>query len=247
MNQAYLWITVVMLMVGASLFCEYKAVTQSTVEASDPSQMSALDYWAGLFKALASLGFLAYFYDQLDQQALIENSAVHQVPSLALGVALVASAVGDVLLVGKKEIFFLLGLIAFFMAHLAYAFAFVYPLWQGEFELLTLPNVSLTLLVGGISVLAFRYFKPYIPHSLLYPAMAYTTVIGLMMSIAFMHSLSLNCILVASGAFAFWLSDLAVAKQQFQADQLRLSGFYVRLWGLPLYYIAQLILASEMT
>ena len=52
-------------------------------------------------------------------------------------------------------------------------------------------------------------------------------------------------LIVAVGAIAFWLSDLAVAQQRFHAHRLPLRGFYVRLWGLPLYYVAQLLFAAE--
>jgi len=40
------------------------------------------------------------------------------------------------------------------------------------------------------------------------------------------------------GAFAFYLSDLAVARQRFVA-----KSFWNKAWGLPLYFGAQLILA----
>jgi uncharacterized membrane protein YhhN len=43
------------------------------------------------------------------------------------------------------------------------------------------------------------------------------------------------------GALAFFLSDLSVARNRFVAP-----GFVNRLWGLPLYYAAQLLLASSI-
>jgi hypothetical protein len=42
---------------------------------------------------------------------------------------------------------------------------------------------------------------------------------------------------IVAGAFAFYLSDLSVARQRFVVQSL-----VNRLWGLPLYYVAQLIL-----
>ena len=40
------------------------------------------------------------------------------------------------------------------------------------------------------------------------------------------------------GAVMFYLSDLSVARERFVR-----SGFVNRIWGLPAYYVAQLILA----
>jgi uncharacterized membrane protein YhhN len=45
-------------------------------------------------------------------------------------------------------------------------------------------------------------------------------------------------VLILIGAVAFYLSDLAVARNRFVAP-----GVANRLWGLPLYYLAQLMLA----
>ena len=140
-----------------------------------------------------------------------------------------------------------MGLIAFFVAHLAYAISFLQPIWTFGLGLFSLLNICIVLAITIISFFAYRYFQPHMPKALVYPALAYTSVIGLMMSIALIHSLALQHYTVAMGAIAFWLSDLAVAKQQFQAEQLPKRGFYVRLWGLPLYYIAQIILASKVT
>lgn len=240
MNKAQVWIIYTLFMVVCTLAVEYRALLQDKTGDQEHEQMSKLDYWAGLLKGLASVGFLAYFYKQNEPKIL-------NLSSLALGVALLASAVGDVLLVAKKEIYFLLGLIAFFVAHLAYAIAFLLPIWTLGIGLLSLLNSCMVLVIIIISFFAYRYFHPYMPKTLVYPALAYTSVIGLMMSIALIHSLALQHYTVAMGAVAFWLSDLAVAKQKFQAEQLPKRGFYVRLWGLPLYYIAQIILASKVT
>jgi len=46
-------------------------------------------------------------------------------------------------------------------------------------------------------------------------------------------------VLLLTGALMFLVSDLAVARDRFVAQ-----GFINRLWGLPLYYAAQLVLAS---
>ena len=242
MSGSDIWIAYTLFMVVCTLVVEYRALRQDKSKHQSSFQMSNLDYLAGVFKGLSSLGFLAYFYCRVGL-----DLGEYDVPRVALSLALLASAIGDVLLVGKREIFFLLGLIAFFIAHLAYALAFFEPLWTVNSNLINLVNSGIGLSIVVISFLAYRYFHPHIPKDLVYPAMAYTAVIGLMMSIALIHAVSLQRYAVAIGAIAFWFSDLAVAKQQFQSDYLSQDGFYVRLWGLPLYYIAQIILADSVT
>ena len=44
-----------------------------------------------------------------------------------------------------------------------------------------------------------------------------------------------------AGALGFFASDLAVARQRFVA-----KSFTNKLWGLPLYYASQLLLASTV-
>ena len=43
---------------------------------------------------------------------------------------------------------------------------------------------------------------------------------------------------IVAGAFLFYLSDLAVARDRFVAP-----GFWNRAWGLPFYYGGQIVLA----
>ena len=45
--------------------------------------------------------------------------------------------------------------------------------------------------------------------------------------------------IILIGAIAFYLSDLSVARDRFVTP-----AFYNRLWGLPLYYAAQFVLAA---
>ena len=43
---------------------EYRALQQDKTGDQEHDRMSKLDYWAGFLKGLASIGFLAYFYEQ---------------------------------------------------------------------------------------------------------------------------------------------------------------------------------------
>jgi uncharacterized membrane protein YhhN len=66
------------------------------------------------------------------------------------------------------------------------------------------------------------------------PVVAYIAVITVMVA----ASIATKKPLVAAGAFAFYLSDLSVARDRFVSP-----GFVNRLWGLPLYYGAQILMA----
>ncbi len=203
-----------------------------------------IDRWRAIGgKSLASIGFLTYF----GLVCSVSESGAHEVYQLGLWGALISSALGDVLLTGRREVHFLLGLIAFFVAHIAYTIAFLQPLIStaGLMGSLLWELGALLILTFGVSGIAYRTFHADIPPSLQRPAIAYTAVIAIMVAAALLHAITLGCSIIAVGAIAFWLSDLAVAKQQFQADRLSHRGLYVRYWGLPLYYGAQLMLSSE--
>ncbi len=72
------------------------------------------------------------------------------------------------------------------------------------------------------------------------PVDVYIVVITLMVATAFAASRVGAPTTVLAGAIAFYLSDLSVARDRFVC-----STFTNRLWGLPLYYVAQLLLGSS--
>jgi uncharacterized membrane protein YhhN len=47
--------------------------------------------------------------------------------------------------------------------------------------------------------------------------------------------------MILAGAVAFYLSDLSVANDRFVHE-----SFFNKLWGLPLYYAAQILLAASV-
>ena len=47
---------------------------------------------------------------------------------------------------------------------------------------------------------------------------------------------------MAVGALCFWCSDLSVAQARFKN-----AGLFNRIWGLPLYYIAQILFALTLS
>ena len=172
-------------------------------------------------KPLASAGFLAaaWSVDPLDSPS-----------GIALLIALLLSALGDVLLLRKgSKLHFLGGLGSFLAAHLAFALSFVLT---GQVRWLL--SVGLALLVGGIGVGVARWLLPSVPAKLKGPVIAYILVISLMVTLAW--ALPLGAGLAQLAATLFFLSDISVA-----IDRFRDGGFLNRLWGLPAYYAAQLL------
>ena len=72
------------------------------------------------------------------------------------------------------------------------------------------------------------------------PLLAYVVTISLMVVVA-AGAMGAGGVLIPLGALLFYVSDLAVARDRFVAP-----GFANRLWGLPLYYTATLILAATV-
>jgi uncharacterized membrane protein YhhN len=161
-------------------------------------------------------------------------SAAFVALALALGVegafergilaGLVLSVVGDVLLLSARRPAFLGGLVAFLLAHVAYAAAFA-----GVAH----PSPWTALLVLAVTGAALRWLWPSLG-GMRRPVVAYCAVISAMLWLA----LGVDGPLVRWGALLFYLSDLLVARDRFVHAE-----FANRLVGLPLYYAGQLLLA----
>jgi uncharacterized membrane protein YhhN len=150
---------------------------------------------------------------------------------ILLGLALCAC--GDVLLIpGSLGTWLGLGIFAFLAGHLAYAAAF-----------LSLPQapVALGLAALGCALLIWRvdrWLAPHLEQGFLWPVRCYFAAIGAMGVLA-LGAVGAGAPLSAGlGALGFMASDLAVARERFVA-----RGFVNGLWGLPLYFGSQLLLA----
>ncbi len=141
--------------------------------------------------------------------------------------ALLLSLLGDALLLSAGKPFFLAGLAAFLLAHVAYAVAFA-----GRAELLAWPVLPLA---AGVW-LVLRWLWPHLGEMRV-PVVAYCLVIAAMVWLA----LGMAAPLVRLGAVLFFLSDLLVARDRFVKP-----GFGNRLVGLPLYYAGQVLLATAV-
>ncbi len=147
-----------------------------------------------------------------------------------LFVGLLLSWVGDVALLSDERRIFLGGIVAFLLAHLAYAGAFLTLGVHG-------PTVGIALVAiapfGGLTMLWLRKGAGN-----LFPAVAaYVGAIEVMVALAYgVATPGLRP--WPAAATLFFLSDLAVARERF-----RQSAFINRAIGLPLYYGAQFAFA----
>ncbi|MEN8113226.1 MAG: lysoplasmalogenase [Actinomycetota bacterium] len=145
--------------------------------------------------------------------------------------ALVLSWVGDILLTYQSRQAFLGGLVAFLLGHVAYSAAFGY---RG------VEPVAAGIAVVAVALLAIFVWRWLAPHvgDMAAPVMAYIVIISVMVVLAFGTSGSDPNWMITTGAVLFFASDIFVARNQFVAP-----GIVNRVWGLPLYYLAQVLLA----
>ena len=137
------------------------------------------------------------------------------------------SALGDALLLSASRRGFLAGLVAFLLAHLAYAAAF-WPVAR--------PSPWAAAGILGATAIVLRWRWPHLGRMRL-PVVAYCAVIGLMLWLA----LGVDRTEIRLGGLLFWLSDLLVARHRFVRAEAR-----NRLLGLPLYYAGQYLIALAL-
>jgi len=149
--------------------------------------------------------------------------------------ALLLSWVGDALLLSRRTPAFLAGLGAFLAAHVLYAAAFL----LGDTSPVAMAVAFVVALAAGAVVL--RWLRPHVPGDMKAPVIAYVVVILAMCIAASGYAFASGPWTVLAGAVMFAASDLAVARERFVAP----SRFNAQ-WGLPLYFAAQLLLASTV-
>jgi len=178
-------------------------------------------------KPLASTGFVAL---------ALAAGATETPYGLAVLVALVLCWLGDVFLIPKgATALFLVGLVSFLLGHVGFVVAFTLcapdPRWMALAAVLVLPPALVVL----------RWLRPHLPAKMRLPVVAYVVVISLMVVTAAGAAAASGRGAIALGAACFYLSDLHVARHRFVS-----ASFWNKSWGLPLYYAAQLILASTV-
>lgn len=152
----------------------------------------------------------------------------------AVLVGLILSAVGDVLLLGRRSAAFLAGLTAFLAAHLAYGAAF----WADGAPV-GAAAIAWIGLLGLLSPLTRRFFR--VAGRMGPAVVAYITVISGMVALAIAlaaTSLSPRHVGLVAAAVAFAASDITVARDRFES-----AGFANKAVGTVLYFAAQLAFA----
>ncbi len=154
----------------------------------------------------------------------------------AVLVALFLSWWGDVLLIPRdRPAVFRAGILAFLAGHLAFAVAFV------------IRGVSPGALVIALGLMAIpavvvhQWLADRVPAELKVAVLAYIAVISVMFALAVATHARAPALLIVAGAGLFWISDLFVARDRFVK-----RGFENRLIGLPLYFVAQMLLALSV-
>ncbi len=177
-----------------------------------------------VLKPLTSAGFIA---------SAVMAGALDDGYGQAVLAALVLSWFGDVFLIPKeKPKVFLLGVLAFLLGHVAFSVAFV------------IKGVSMAWVLGSVvplglvAAVVVRWLWPHVPAQMKGAVLAYVGVISTMLALAIGAVAAGANLWIFVGALMFYLSDLSVARQSFVT-----KSFINRLWGLPFYFIAQLIFA----
>jgi uncharacterized membrane protein YhhN len=203
------------------------ALTVASVVALLLAERAGAQRGVAASKPLASLGFIA---TALAAGALDSSYGV----TILIGLAL--CALGDVLLIprgaGKS---FLAGMASFALGHAAYAAAFL----QRGIER-TATAVALSAM-AVVTFLTLRWLASRLPADMRIPIRVYILIISVMVALAVGASSAANEPFMAAGAIAFALSDLSVARERFVR-----AAFINLLWGLSLYYAAQIVLALSV-
>lgn len=185
----------------------------------------------GLMAALVLLGgcvAAAAYIPRLDHAASMRRSLIKTLPAALfalaasllggpwwLTVGLALSAFGDAALSRENERGFLIGLIGFALAHLAYLFGFALDLPAALSALPLWP--SLLLITFGLS--AFLWLDPY-TGDLQWPVRVY---VGLILAMVLCAWAVPGAMLVAFGALLFLISDSVLALARFRLEG-RMAG-----------------------
>ncbi len=151
-------------------------------------------------------------------------------------IGLIFCLIGDVCLALPREKAFRVGLVAFLVGHIFYIFSFSSLIHISRW-------VSIGLfIISGISALVFFWLRPHLK-SMLIPVLIYIVVITVMVIGAWavfgkFPSSTSGKALILAGALCFYFSDVFVARDKFIKQEYR-----NRLFGLPLYYAGQFMLA----
>jgi uncharacterized membrane protein YhhN len=187
------------------------------------AEVSGNNAWRWLFKPLAAACFIAL---------ALQSGAMDSDYGRWLLAGLVMCWFGDVFLIPASDRFFLAGLGSFLTGHLLYSVSFLHLATNYQALLVSL------LPAGLLLSLSLRWLWPHVGSNMRLPVTAYILVISAMLLTAGSSWGTAVAPWIIVGAWGFAVSDLAVARNQFVAP-----GYRNRLWGLPLYFGSQMLLA----
>jgi uncharacterized membrane protein YhhN len=182
---------------------------------------------AGLAKGAASSAFVA---------AALVAGATASTYGRVLLVALAFSWLGDLLLLSSEQKPFLAGLVAFLLAHVAFGVAFLLRGVDAR------ALAAAAVVTAAVAVLVGRWLLPHVSSTMKLPVIAYMAALCTMVTLAAGAAWPRpdgRFLLLA--AVAFLISDVAVARDRFVSP-----GIVNQVWGLPLYYAAQLVFAASV-
>ncbi len=162
---------------------------------------------------------------------------------LWFGAGILLSLVGDVLLMISLDKFFLGGLVAFLLAHIAYIVGFNIPIPAMDFF-----GIVFAVMIGLGGARIIRRILDRLPATgqgqMRIPIILYSTVISVMLLSAMMKLTDISwnanaAALVAVGAFFFYLSDIILAWNKFVAPIQ-----HGRIYNIAAYHLGQIALIA---
>ncbi len=191
---------------------------------------SILKYLPGFLKIAASCSFVFFFYYYSQFKTTFDSFIIFN--SFIL-MGLILSLSGDLLLIPKSNNrYFLVGIGAFALAHVAYSSAFVLL----SFSLQTLLISSAITLVAGTMI--YLWLKPYLHSKYQIIVPVYLCIIMIMVALGSSVAFHNQQYWIGFGSILFAISDIFVARNRFIKPE-----FMNRLIGLTLYYTAQIMIA----
>ena len=150
---------------------------------------------------------------------------------------LVLCWLGDALLLpAGQSLWFQLGIGAFLLGHVAYTLSFA----RLGLDPAALVGFGIGLVIAA--TLALRWLRPHVPADFRVAVVAYVVVVSAMVVVAFAAVVRGAPLAIGVGALGFALSDLSVAR-----DRFVVPGFLNGGWGLPAYFMSQLVLAYSVS
>lgn len=163
--------------------------------------------------------------------------------TLWFGLGIILSLVGDVLLMISLDRFFMLGLVAFLLAHLAYIVGFNIPVPAINFF-----GIVFAVMIGLGGARVIRRILDRLPATgqgkMRLPIIIYSAVISVMLLSAMMKLVDISwsanaAALVGVGAFLFYLSDIILAWNKFVAPIQ-----HGRIYNIAAYHLGQIALIA---